>query len=406
MPRSLNASAMDNPKAPHSVSLKVLRLSKPSLANQFPLVSSSSPSNDSSIPKISPAAALSYPSSTDSAFAITPLLTLPPSFGLAYTGETFSCTLCANNEIPSSTSTSHPYAPQADPQPSKTHKRNRSRQKGGRSESVSSVGSNGYVDGRRKIVSSVRIEAEMQTPGRPEGVKLDLDMARPYQRGPRKLSADEARGGIVGTTAASDAGEAEQLDVPEEMGAGEVELPPGASVQRIVRFDLREEGNHVLAVTVTYSETLAPAEGGSGEGQTRVRTFRKLYQFVAQQLIGVRTKAGSLGRKDGNWVLEAQLENLGDGAVSLEAVNLNSKPPFRAESLNWDVLAKDSMSHAPILKPHDVMQVMFRLNQEGEEEPQLAADGRPILGQLVIQWRSAMGDKGTISTGWLSGKKR
>ena len=29
---------------------------------------------------------------------LTPLLTLPPSFGAAYVGESFACTLCANNE--------------------------------------------------------------------------------------------------------------------------------------------------------------------------------------------------------------------------------------------------------------------------------------------------------------------
>ncbi|MBH1945675.1 DUF974 domain-containing protein, partial [Erythrobacter sp. YJ-T3-07] len=31
---------------------------------------------------------------------MTPILNLPPSFGSAYVGETFSCTLCANCEVP------------------------------------------------------------------------------------------------------------------------------------------------------------------------------------------------------------------------------------------------------------------------------------------------------------------
>ena len=61
-----------------------------------------------------------------------------------------------------------------------------------------------------------------------------------------------------------------------------------------------------------------------GEGKAssgRVRTFRKLYQFVAQQLLSVRTKAGEL--KDsksglGRFLLEAQLENMGEGAVCFE----------------------------------------------------------------------------------------
>jgi hypothetical protein len=98
---------------------------------------------------------------------------------------------------------------------------------------------------------------------------------------------------------------------------GAVSPSPGESLQRILRFELKEEGNHVLAVTVTYTET-ALGEGKASGG--RVRTFRKLYQFVAQQLLSVRTKAGDLSQKDGmsRYLLEAQLENMGEAAVSLE----------------------------------------------------------------------------------------
>jgi hypothetical protein len=99
----------------------------------------------------------------------------------------------------------------------------------------------------------------------------------------------------------------------EEEGASPA---PGESLQKILRFELKEEGNHVLAVTVTYTETVLKAEGMAASG--RVRTFRKLYQFVAQQLLSVRTKAGELGEGTGKFLLEAQLENMGEGAVSFE----------------------------------------------------------------------------------------
>lgn len=102
---------------------------------------------------------------------------------------------------------------------------------------------------------------------------------------------------------------------------GAVSPAPGESLQRILKFELKEEGNHVLAVTVTYTET-ALGEGKASGG--RVRTFRKLYQFVAQQLLSVRTKAGELSQKDGmlRYLLEAQLENMGEAAVSLEVRHL------------------------------------------------------------------------------------
>jgi hypothetical protein len=109
------------------------------------------------------------------------------------------------------------------------------------------------------------------------------------------------------------------LDLTGSLNDGEdtASPGPGESLQRILRFELKEEGNHVLAVTVTYTET-ALGEGKAASG--RVRTFRKLYQFVAQQLLSVRTKAGELTQQNGlsKYLLEAQLENMGEAAVCLE----------------------------------------------------------------------------------------
>lgn len=171
------------------------------------------------------------------------MLKLPEAFGSAYVGETFSCTLCANNEL--------------DP-----------------------------LDAT-KAISAVRIQGDMQTPSSPTGSSLNL------------------------------AGASDEAD-------GTFSPGPGESLQRILRFELKEEGNHVLAVTVTYTET-SLGEGKAASG--RVRTFRKLYQFVAQQLLSVRTKAGELGQQQARpkYLLEAQLENMGEAAVCLEVRN----PPSR-----------------------------------------------------------------------------
>lgn len=101
----------------------------------------------------------------------------------------------------------------------------------------------------------------------------------------------------------------------------------GKSLQKIVRYDLKEEGNHILAVSVSYSETRIGQDAQAASG--RVRTFRKLYQFVAQPCLSVRTKASELPPLEVDnkslgpygktrllrFALEAQLENVGDGAV-------------------------------------------------------------------------------------------
>jgi hypothetical protein len=186
---------------------------------------------------------------------------------------------------------------------------------------------------------------------------------------------------------------------------------PGESLQRILRFELKEEGNHVLAVTVTYTET-ALGEGKASGG--RVRTFRKLYQFVAQQLLSVRTKAGELSQKDGmsRYLLEAQLENMGEAAVCLEAVNVNPRPPLKSTSLNWDMPSSGpGQTNAPILTPRDVIQVAFLLDQQPDADESHddglvpAGENKKVLGQLAIQWRSALGDRGSLSTGWLTSRR-
>ncbi|KAF2266684.1 hypothetical protein CC78DRAFT_122862 [Lojkania enalia] len=326
MAHQRNQSVGEGLKTPHSVSLKVLRLSRPSLAQQYPLPNSQDLG-------ISPKASLAYPSNNaNDKFLISPVLNLPEAFGSAYVGETFSCTLCANNELdPSDTS---------------------------------------------RTISGVRIQGEMQTPSTPVGAPLEL-------AGPEGGNEEQASPG------------------------------PGESLQKILRFELKEEGNHVLAVTVTYTETTLAGEGKAASG--RVRTFRKLYQFVAQQLLSVRTKAGELSRKAGTsrFLLEAQLENLGESAVSFEAVTVNAKPPFKSTSLNWDMDGQGTGPlNAPILNPRDIIQVAFLLEQQvGVDEENYnveklsPGDTRRILGQLAIQWRSALGDRGSLSTGWLTSRR-
>ncbi|KAI9749814.1 MAG: hypothetical protein M4579_006728, partial [Chaenotheca gracillima] len=320
-------STAEGAKEPHSVSLKVLRLSKSTLSEQHILPHT----NSSELPAFPAEAGLAYPSAdpTDQ-FILTPLLTLPPAFGAAYVGESFSCTLCANNELP--------------PNDSRT-------------------------------IGSVQIAAEMQTPT--QALALELG----------ESSGD-----------------------PDSMS-----LATEQSIQKIVHYDLKEEGNHVLAVTVTYTE---PPKSAGHESETepqaaasgRVRTFRKLYQFMAQQCLTVRTKAGELpapsapAKKAGQmkatqlqrYILEAQLENLGQGSIVLETVKLIPKSPFKASSLNWDVsMPSTETEPLPVLNPSDVRQVAFLIEQQLDDaeggdalQQDLSRDGRATLGQLSIDWRS------------------
>jgi len=240
-----------------------------------------------------------------------------------------------------------------------------------------------------KKISSVRIEAEMKTPS----MTFPLDIAF-------------AEGAQASTSASVDV----LLDDSEERGRSNgSDLDAGKSLQGIVEFHLKEEGSHVLAVTVTYTET-GPTSG-------RVRTFRKLYQFVARGCLVVRTKitqfaAGKQPSSKRKWSLEAQLENCGEDIIVLDEVGLDEKEWCKARSLNWDMggcgdyLTGDGEVVNPVLGPGDVHQVCFLVEQKSDQIGESDTTGRLIMGMLSIGWRGATGNKGNLSTGWLSTRLR
>ncbi|KAI0850168.1 hypothetical protein F5Y00DRAFT_42647 [Daldinia vernicosa] len=375
-----------DPKEPHSVSLKVLRLSRPSLVVQHPLPTPISlPASAQQEPPIP--ASLAYSTNGDTnpdPFLLAPILQLPPSFGSAYVGETFSCTLCANHDVPLPgelpAAAAAPAGPNLAPMMSPMN------------------------PPKRKFTRDVRIEAEMKTPGSSAALKLPL------------LGAD----GVVESNADTDDGKSHSHSHHHYHGGSKgIDLEPGDTLQRIVNFDLKEEGNHVLAVTVSYYEAT--------ETSGRTRTFRKLYQFICKGSLIVRTKVGALvpppplpsqsddirekkKKKGGDrrkWVMEAQLENCSEDVMQLSRVGLDLEPGLRYRDCNWEVAG--SGGGKPVLHPGEVEQCCFVVEEEEEEEPGadgtklvVDEDGRIVFGVLGIGWRSEMGNKGFLSTGKLS----
>jgi hypothetical protein len=302
-------------------------------------------------------------------FLLTPILNLPPSFGSAYVGETFRCTLCANHDIPElsgapfTPTTPLSAAPAFSPvqPPAAALQQQQALQK-------------------KKFIRDVRIDAEMKTPGSATVQKL-------------QLSPDTEDGG----------------EGKSDEGA---DLDPGRTLQKIVNFDLKEEGNHVLAVTVSYYEAT--------EMSGRTRTFRKLYQFICKGSLIVRTKVGVIPTptprresKEGNvaaaeeeeeeevvgkrrWVMEAQLENCSEDAMQLERVGLDIEKGLRYRDANWVV----SGSAKPILYPGEVEQVCFVVEEDGIGVSE-DKEGRLVFGVLGIGWRTEMGNRGFLSTGKL-----
>ena len=218
-------------------------------------------------------------------------------------GETFACALCANNELRGEAA---------------------ERQEKGSTEASEEATGPGKMEkghAERRSVTGVRMSAEMQTPANPGGIPLRLAAAS------STVSTSSAAMGIA----------LDENDGTTEVGLEQntpVDLEPGGTLQRTAQFELREQGTHYLAITLTYNEHQREEGGGGQVIGARVRSFRKLYQFVAQTLLGVRTKAGEVAptknasrkkgikgegeREDLTFALEAQVENFGDVAVVLE----------------------------------------------------------------------------------------
>ena len=176
------------------------------------------------------------------------------------------------------------------------------------------------------------------------------------------------------------------------------DLSADETLERIVNFDLKDPGNHVLAVTVSYYEAT--------ETSGRTRTFKKLYQFICKASLVVRTKVGALpaattaaaagGKKSsggGRWVLEAQLENCCDEVMQLDRVVLDLEPGLGYTDCNW-------VGDSPVLHPGDVEQVCFVVEEEGERRAE-AEDGRVVFGVLGIGWAGEQGNTGFLATGRL-----
>lgn len=201
-----------------------------------------------------------------------------------------------------------------------------------------------------------------------------------------------------------------------EGSTGPRDLGPGNTLQGVVSFNLKEEGNHVLAVTVSYYEAT--------ETSGRTRTFRKLYQFICKSSLIVRTKMSPLpalvtGSNSGSsnashsgkesssaarrWVLEAQLENCSEDAMQLERVVMDCEGGLQYRDCNWGV----SGSARPVLLPGEVEQVCFIVNEaEDGEGLKATRDGRLVFGVLGIGWRGEMGNRGFLSTGKLGTKAK
>ncbi|KAJ3156677.1 hypothetical protein HDU86_003901 [Geranomyces michiganensis] len=373
-----------NAGPPHLLSLKVMRLSRPSFVQTNPLSFEDDPSLPAHAALLKAAESeLTSPSDTETVaigdllnlhsptsaskpqqsvnmrdFGLSDLLTLPSSFGNIYLGETFSSYLCVNNES-------------------------------------------------QAAAQDVGIKAELQT-GSQRFVLADT------------LTSTPARSGSNGALTHHDANN------PGTSAPTRVPLLPTQSAEFVIHHEIKELGVHILVCSVHYTTN-------AGER----RFFRKFYKFQVLNPLSVKTKVNSL--TDGKIFLEAQVQNVASEPMFLERMrfeatelflysDLNSVIPLGSATINKQDLLSDpfeisnpSRTSTPglgsgkgelvvgatqdgsiYLNPQDTRQYLYMLQPKKPSD--LVARTTPTLGKLDIMWRTHLGQTGRLQTSQLSRK--
>ncbi|KAF8987628.1 hypothetical protein BGZ52_003542 [Haplosporangium bisporale] len=281
-------------------------------------------------------------------FGVSELLTMPASFGNIYLGETFTSYICANNEW------THP-------------------------------------------VRDVILKAELQTSTLRFALSNTLSSSRSPSDSPSGIPA--ATGGHI------------QL------------LESGRTNEMIVSHEIKELGIHILVCSVQYT-TL--------DGQQK--SFRKFYKFQVLNPLSVKTKVnqpstssassqepGANGSapvamsvsKGGLVLLEAMVQNVSGVTMWMERMRFEVSDAFTVRDLN---VAIPDRSKAPqegekgvsvfgehdYFAPNDVRQYLYVLTPKPGKE--LLAKTTNVLGKMDILWRSQFGETGRLQTSQLTRK--
>jgi hypothetical protein len=361
---------------PHLLSLKVLRLSKPSIVINTPIlienqkedaptrglemVANADPTSlYADYTHVQPHAG--FPDKIMAkAMGVSQLLTLPANFGNIYLGETFTSYLSLFN------------------------------------------------DTKDSITTGSAIKVELQT------ATQRFTLADTSETDSMQALVKSSQVGL-------------RINTRNGKSDGLLTLEPRDSMELVVQHDIKELGVHILVCTVQYGTPL-------GEK----RFFRKFYKFQVLNPLAVRTKVSSL--QDGKVLLEVQVQNMTTANMFFEAMKFEPNDPFTCTDLNYlqgtppnpfipltqpdidhqlaavSLNPLDSIGRHPLevgghakvpgvfsvfgtdglLQPQDVRQYLYLLQPISSESSSVAQ-----LGKLDISWTTPFGETGRLQTSQL-----
>lgn len=174
----------------------------------------------------------------------------------------------------------------------------------------------------------------------------------------------------------------QQSQIPVLLGVEE-------TLSDIIHHEVKDLGTHILVCEVTYMShynTLA--------------SFRKFFKFEVMKPLDVKTKFYNAESDD--VYLEAQVQNITSGPITLEQVALESSQQFTVKSLNECGDGLSVFGDITLLQPQESCQYLYCLTPRENiaKEVKLLAAAKNI-GKLDIVWRSNLGEKGRLQTSQL-----
>ncbi|KAM3965405.1 trafficking protein particle complex subunit 13 [Aphomia sociella] len=157
----------------------------------------------------------------------------------------------------------------------------------------------------------------------------------------------------------------------------------------VIHHEVKDLGTHILVCEVTYMSNY-----------NTLASFRKFFKFEVMKPLDVKTKFYNAESDD--VYLEAQVQNITSGTITLEQVSLESSQQFTVKSLNEFDNGQSVFGDVTLLQPQESCQYLYCLTPKENiaKEIKLLAAAKNI-GKLDIVWRSNLGEKGRLQTSQL-----
>eukprot|EP00088_Acartia_fossae_P068274 TRINITY_DN8624_c0_g1_i4.p1 TRINITY_DN8624_c0_g1~~TRINITY_DN8624_c0_g1_i4.p1 ORF type:complete len:436 (+),score=49.72 TRINITY_DN8624_c0_g1_i4:160-1308(+) len=175
-------------------------------------------------------------------------------------------------------------------------------------------------------------------------------------------------------------------------GQDELKLAPGETIDHVIQHEVKELGSHILVCDVTYSSQSAEK-----------LNFRKFFKFQVMKPLDVKTKFYNADKDE--VYLEAQVQNITQGIITLDKVLLEPSNIFTVKTLSVEDENEDSesgiFSNCTALQPQDSWQYLFCLSPKTGLSNDKLVKTITSIGKLDIVWRTPFGDKGRLQTSQL-----